>query len=182
MMLGRYRASVIGVLLVLGVALPGLAGWRLTVRHQEVLQDLQQELGRLRGEERSSGAAQRRMQARQGLEGLQDQLQGRDRVSARLEQLHRIARGYGVRIGKASYQLHPADAASGGIGRYEVRLETDAAYYQLRFFLRDLLVADPLLALDSLELRRAASGGYNAEGASILATVHIVMYFGSAEP
>lgn len=181
MMLGRYRGRVLGALLLIGVALPVVVGGWLSVRHEESLQNLQQDLRRLRAEERSTGAGSRRVQARERIEALHAQLKGRDRLSARLEQLHRIAGGYGIRIGKVSYQLHPADAASGGIGRYDVRIETEAAYYELRFFLRDLLAADPLLALESVELRRAAAGGYNGGGKSILATLHIVMYFGTAE-
>lgn len=181
MMHGRYRGRVIGALLLIGVALPVVVGGWLSVRHDEDLQNLQQDLGRLRAEERSTGAGGRRVQDRERIDALQKQLEGRDRLSARLEQLHRIAGGYAIRIGKVSYQLHAADAASGGIGRYDLRIETEAAYYELRFFLRDLLAADPLLALQSFELRRPPAGGYNAGGKSILATLHIVMYFGAAE-
>ena len=181
MMHGRYRAAVMGALLLIGVALPVVVGGWLRVRHEEALQGLQQEVRQLLSEERSTGAGSHRVQAREWIEALQEQLKGRDRLSARLEQLHRIAGGYGIRIGKVSYQLHPADAASGGIGRYDVRMDIEAAYYELRFFLRDLLAADQVLALESVELRRAAAGGYNGGGKSILATLHIVMYFGTAE-
>ena len=178
---GRYRGSVIGALLLIGVALPVAVGGWLSVRHEETRKNLQQDLGRLRAEALSTGAGSGRMQARERIEAIQEQMKRHDRLSARLEQLHRIADGYGIRIVKAGYQLHAADAAVDGIGRYDIRLETDAAYYELRFFLRDLLAADPLLALESLELRRPPSGGYNAGGKSILATLHIVMYFGSTE-
>ncbi len=135
----------------------------------------------MRAEERSTGAGSGRLQARERIDALQEQMKHHDRLSARLEQLHRIAGEYGIRMVKVGYQIHPVEAAVDGIGRYDVRLETDAAYYALRFFLRDLLAADPLLALESLELRRPSAGGYNAGGNSILATLHIVMYFGSTE-
>lgn len=181
MMHGRYRGRVIGALLLIGVALPVVVGEWLSVRHEETRQNLQQDLGRLRTEERSTGAGSGRVQARERIQALQEQIKHHDPLSARLEQLHRIAGGYGIRIVKVGYQLHPADAAVEAIGRYDIRLETDAAYYELRFFLRDLLAADPLLALESLEVRRPPAGGYNAGGNSILATLHIVMYFGSTE-
>ena len=181
MMQGRYRGGIIGALLLIGIALPVVVGGWLSVRHDEMRQNLQQDLERLRSEGRSRGAGSGRMQARERIDALQKQLAGGDRLSARLEQLHRIAGGYGVRLGNVSYQLYPVDAAGSGIRRYDIRLETDATYYELRFFLRDLLAADPLLALESLELRRPPAGGYNAGGRSILATLHIVMYFGSTE-
>ena len=181
MMHGRYRGSVFGALLLIGVALPVAVGGWLSVRHEEARQNLQQDLERMRTEARSTGAGSGQVQARERIEALQEQMKGHERLSARLEQLHRIAGEYAIRIGKVSYQVHPADAASGVIGRYDIRIETDAAYYELRFFLRDLLAADPLLALESLELRRPPAGGHNAGGKSILATLHIVMYFGSTE-
>ncbi len=181
MMHGRYRGSVIGALLLIGVALPVVVGGWLSVRHAETRQNLQQDLGRLRAEERSTGAGSGRVQAGERIDALQEQMQRHDRLSARLEQLHRIAGGYGIRIVKVGYQLHPVDAAVDGIGRYDIRLETDAAYYELRFFLRDLLAADPLLALESLELRRPPAGDYNGGAKSILATLHIVMFFGNTE-
>ena len=181
MMHGRYRGKVIGALLLIGAALPVAVGGWLSVRHEEMRQNLQQDLRRLRAEERGTGVGGGRVHARERIDALQEQMKHHDRLSARLEQLHRIAGGYGIRIVKAGYQLHPADAAVDGIGRYDIRLETDAAYYELRFFLRDLLAADPLLALESLELRRPPAGDYNAGGKSILATLHIVMYFGSTE-
>ncbi len=177
----RYRGTALGILLLTAVALPLVAGAWLGARHQEAREHLQREIAGLRSEERSAGAAGRREQARERIDALQKQLQGRDRLPARIEQLHRIAGGYGVRIGKAGYQLHTADAAGGGIGRYDIRLETEAAYYELRFFLRDLLAEDPLLALESVDLRRGVAGSYNAAGKPLLATLHIVMYFGSAE-
>jgi hypothetical protein len=181
MMRSGYSGIVIGALLLIGITLPGVVvGW-LNTRHEATMENLKQDVRRLRVEERSAGAGSRRTLAKVRVEGLQKQLEGRDRLSARLEQLHRIAGGYGVRIGKAGYQLHPADLAAGGVGRYDIRLEADATYYELRFFLRDLLAADSLLALEAIELRRAAAGGYNAGGKSILATLHIVMYFGTAE-
>jgi hypothetical protein len=177
----RYRGALLGILLVTAVALPLVAGAWLSARHQEARGRLQQEIAGLQVEERSTGAAGRRDLAKERIDALQKQMEGRDRLAARIEQLHRIAGGYGVRIVKVGYQLHAADAASGGIGRYEIRLETEAAYYELRFFLRDLLAADPLLALESVDLRRGVAGSYNVGGKSILATLHIVMYFGSAQ-
>lgn len=181
MMHGTTRQWILAALLLIAVAIPAVFGWWLSVRHATTVENLQHEVRRLRAEDRSSGIGSRRTHAKERIEALQGQLEGRNKLSARLEQLHRIAGGYGVRIGKASYQLHPAEASSGGIGRYDIRIESEAAYYELRFFLRDLLDADPLLAVESLELRRSAAGGYNAAGKSILATLHIVMYFGSAE-
>lgn len=181
MMHGRVRQIVIGVLLLGGVAAPGVVGWWLGARHEAAVENLQREVKRLRAEERSTGLGSRRILARERIDALQGQLEGRDRLSARVDQLHRIADGYGVRIGKANYKVHPAQSASGGIGRYELRIESDATYYELRFFLRDLLAADPMLAIESIDLRRAAAGGYNAGGKPILATLNIVMYFGSTE-
>jgi hypothetical protein len=169
------------VLFVIGLILPGVVvGW-LSVRHDEAMDNLRQEVKRLRAEERGGGAISRRTLARERVEDLQKQMEGRSRLAARLEQLHRIAVEYGVRIGKANYLMQAADRAAGGIGRYDMRFETEASYYELRFFLRDLLAADPQLALESIELRRPPSGGYNAGGKPILAIVHIVMYFGTVE-
>lgn len=178
---GRYRGRSIALLLLVGVALPIVVGGWMSVRHEEARQNLQQDLERLRAEARSAGAISGHLQAREKIDAVREQMKGHERLSARLEQLHRIASGYGVKIVKVGYQLHPADAAIEVIGRYDIRLEADAAYYELRFFLRDLLAADPLLALESLELRRPPAGGYNAGGKSILATLQLVMYFGNAE-
>ncbi len=178
-MASKYSRQRLNLLLALCVVLPGVIFLWINSRHNALVERLQQDIRRLQSEERGSRASGGLVHTRERFDALQNQLQGRDKLPSRLDAMHRIAGGYGVKIGKASYQLRPADKASGAIGRYEIRLETEAAYYELRFFLRDLLAADPLLALESIELRRSASGSYNAGGKSILATLHIVMYFGA---
>lgn len=177
----RHSAAFLVLALLIAVALPFASYWWMNARHQDAMQALQQEVSRLRADERRSGADSQRTKARADIDGLQAQLEGHDQLTARLERLHRIATGYGVLISKAGYTVRSAEADTGGISRYEVRLETEAPYYQLRFFLRDLLAEDPLLALEALELRRPPGGGYNVGGSSILATLHIVMYFGNPQ-
>ncbi len=116
-------------------------------------------------------AAARDVNAR--LDSVVGQLQRREATAARIETVHRIADQQGVVLRKASYQVHPAP---GEIGRHEIQADLAGTYPAIRQFLRELMVQDQALALESLEF------GRHVGAAGVRAQVRIALYFHRPAP
>jgi hypothetical protein len=79
----------------------------------------------------------------------------------RIERLHRIAAQNAVLVRKASYQNK---SKQGSVSRHEVQADLGGSYPAIRQFLRELMVQDEALALESIELSRpAGSTGIRAK-------------------
>ncbi len=99
------------------------------------------------------------------------------RLPQRLRAMHALAASNKLAVLGATYRQLPLDAA--GIGRYEIQLEAQGPYFGARFFLRSLLAADMLAAVQSVDFRRDSLAP--AESGLTRMSLRLVMYQAGAQ-
>lgn len=82
-------------------------------------------------------------------------------IPAFSERVYALGAALGVPLRQGSYR-HATDEGA-GYARYEVTYQTQAAYYRVRLFLRDLLREMPALALDDVAFQRQQANAPSAE-------------------
>lgn len=77
------------------------------------------------------------------------------------ERVYALGMALGVPLRQGSYRYVVDEGA--GYARYEVTYQTQAAYYRVRLFLRDLMREMPALALDDIAFQRQQANAPAAE-------------------
>lgn len=163
----RWHSKKTGLaMLLLVFVLPGLLWVQLLLPKRVLVNRLQQDIAHLRA---ASGETPPRALSQVQLADLTERLETVSELTGRVGLVHQLLKVNGISLLNASYKLVPGSA--GGIGRYEIQLETDGPYYGLRLFLRALLAEDTAIALAAVDLRRPVGGGGN-----VRAVLKLVMY------
>lgn len=108
---------------------------------------------------RQPGAGETDPQAR--LTALLRDLPGEDSISEITGKMFQAARKNQMILKTGNYQVIPEK--SGRLGRYQMTFQTDAPYYLIRFFVRDILQEVPALSLDDISFQRQQVSAPKAE-------------------
>ncbi|MFM9967929.1 MAG: hypothetical protein ACKVQK_05965 [Burkholderiales bacterium] len=158
-------AAYVESLGVAGVAGIGLAAFALafyfgSVRPAEPrLAELQKEQARLeqaQSQRTRQGAPAVEISGDEKLTSFYELLATKDSISKNLEAVDAIAKQNGVVLRQGSYKLLIESGAR--LGRYEIAYTGQAAYFQARLFLRDVLRQLPMIALDEVDFQRQQTG------------------------
>ena len=108
-------------------------------------------------------------------------------TTERIARMHQLANQHGVVVRKASYPKPTASTAPGTIARQEMIADLGGTYPVIRQFLRAVLLDDPALAMEAVELSRLTGGGVTgvSNGAGtvpVRAQVRFALYMRASSP